>query len=99
LPDRISLGDYLTAMQRSARQHPSRRELFGTAFAAGAALLAALPVRAQTKATQAEAQYQPAPKGGFSCAVCTLFRPPRACEIVEGDIAPQGWCKFFDLPD
>jgi hypothetical protein len=35
----------------------------------------------------------------LSCAVCSLFRPPQACEAVAGDINPQGWCKFFDLPD
>jgi hypothetical protein len=47
----------------------------------------------------AEAEYQDRPKSGLVCAACTLFRPPRSCEIVEGDISPRGWCKFFDLPD
>ncbi len=55
--------------------------------------------QAQTKASQQEAEYQPVPKNGLSCRICTLFRPPRACLVVAGDIAPQGWCKFFDLPD
>ncbi|MBV9153148.1 MAG: hypothetical protein JO008_11135 [Alphaproteobacteria bacterium] len=54
---------------------------------------------AQTKVTPAEAEYQPAPKNGLVCAMCALFRPPRSCEVVQGDISPQGWCKFFDLPD
>ena len=53
----------------------------------------------QTKATQPEAEYQSAPKNGLSCAMCSLFRPPRGCEVVVGDISPRGWCKFFDLPD
>jgi len=85
-------------MPRWFHRYQSRRTLLRTSVAAFAAL-SARRARSQTKATQAEALYQPAPKGGMSCAVCTLFRPPRGCEIVAGDIAPQGWCKFFDLPD
>jgi hypothetical protein len=49
--------------------------------------------------SQAEAQYQDRPNNGFSCAACTLFRKPRSCVVVQGDISPQGWCKLFDLPD
>jgi hypothetical protein len=51
------------------------------------------------RVSQAAAQYQDRPKGGFSCAACALFRPPRACAVVAGDISPNGWCRFFDLPD
>jgi hypothetical protein len=58
-----------------------------------------LPAAAQKKVSQAEAEYQDRPKGGLACAACTLFRPPRSCEVVQGDISPSGWCKFFDLPD
>jgi hypothetical protein len=47
----------------------------------------------------AEAEYQDRPKHGLGCAACTLFRPPRSCEIVQGDISPSGWPKFFDLRD
>jgi hypothetical protein len=53
---------------------------------------------AQQKMSQAEAAYQDRPKN-LGCAACTLFRPPRSCEVVEGDISLNGWCKFFDLPD
>jgi hypothetical protein len=56
-------------------------------------------VAAQQKLSPAEAEYQDRPKSGLICAACTLFRPPRSCEIVAGDINPNGWCKFFDLPD
>jgi hypothetical protein len=51
------------------------------------------------KIPQADAQYQPTPKGMFSCAVCTFFIKPRSCKVVAGDISPSGWCKLFDLPD
>jgi hypothetical protein len=54
---------------------------------------------AQQKMSQAEAAYQDRPKSGLTCAAYTLFRPPRSCEVVQGDISPNGWCKFFDLPD
>jgi hypothetical protein len=53
---------------------------------------------AQQKMLPVEAEYQDRPKNGLGCAACTLFRPPRSCEIVQGDISPSGWCKFFDLP-
>jgi hypothetical protein len=70
-------------------------------LAAGLGLLT-LPARADEpapKIPQAEAQYQPTPKGMFSCAVCTFFIKPRSCKVVAGDISPTGWCKLFDLPD
>jgi hypothetical protein len=51
------------------------------------------------KILQSEAQYQPMPKGMFSCAVCTFFIKPTSCKLVIGAISPSGWCKFFDLPD
>jgi hypothetical protein len=54
---------------------------------------------AQQKMSPVEAEYQDQPKSGLACAACTLFRPPRSCQVVQGDISPNGWCKFFDLPD
>jgi hypothetical protein len=77
----------------------SRREFLRCAIAAATGAMGGAAAEAQTKASQQEAEYQPGPKNGLSCRICTLFRPPRACQAVAGDIAPQGWCKFFDLPD
>ncbi|MGH7060765.1 MAG: hypothetical protein ACREFH_10285 [Stellaceae bacterium] len=74
----------------------SRRGLL-QAMAGGA--IAARSAAAEEKVSQAEARYQDRPKGGFSCAACALFRPPHACVVVAGDISPDGWCRFFDLPD
>ena len=83
------------------RRGPSRRGVLRLGiYGIGAAVArGAEPARAQVKASQQEAEYQTGPKNGLSCAVCSLFRPPQACELVAGDISPQGWCKFFDLPD
>jgi hypothetical protein len=74
---------------------PLRRRLL-SGIAAG---LAATTVRTQEKMSQGDAEYQDQPKSGLTCAACSLFRPPRSCEVVAGDISPNGWCRFFDLPD
>jgi hypothetical protein len=76
-----------------------RRQILWAAFLGAAAGNAVSPAAAQQKMSKAEAEYQDQPKNGLACAACTLFRPPRACQVVEGDISPDGWCKFFDLPD
>jgi hypothetical protein len=70
-----------------------------TALSAAAIVAVAPRVSAQQKISQVEAEYQDRPKNGLACAACTLFRPPRACQVVQGDINPSGWCKFVDLPD
>jgi len=35
---------------------------------------------------------------GLLCSNCALYEGPRACEIVEGDIAPEAVCKFWVIP-
>ncbi|MGH7114473.1 MAG: hypothetical protein ACREE9_08270 [Stellaceae bacterium] len=76
-----------------------RRRLMLSALSAAAAVSALPRALAQQKVPQAEAQYRDRPKNGLSCGACTLFRPPKSCVVVEGEISPNGWCKFFDLPD
>ena len=76
-----------------------RRILLRAVLAGTSAVLCVSKPIAQQKMSQAEAEYQDRPKGGLACAACTLFRPPRSCQVVAGDISPNGWCKFFDLPD
>jgi hypothetical protein len=68
-------------------------------LAGASGVLGVVTTMAQQKMSQAEAEYQNRPKSGLACAACTLFRPPRSCQVVAGDISPNGWCKFFDLPD
>jgi hypothetical protein len=55
--------------------------------------------QASVKVSRAEVRYQDTPRGGLSCVGCTFFRRPRSCQVVEGDISPNGWCRLFDLPD
>jgi hypothetical protein len=64
-----------------------------------AAGFTAATASAQERVSQIDAEYQDRPKSGLTCAACSLFRRPRSCEVVEGDISPNGWCRFFDLPD
>jgi hypothetical protein len=73
-----------------------RRLLVLAAFggAAGASRADTAP-----KLSQTAAQYQDHPRGGLSCVGCTFFRRPRACQVVAGDVSPNGWCRLFDLPD
>jgi len=79
----------------------SRRQLFPTAIGAVSIAAAAISLGrsslavAQSKVTQATAKYQNHPKDGQSCADCNFFRPPRACQLVEGDVSPNGWCSFY----
>jgi hypothetical protein len=63
--------------------------------AAGAAALL-LPVRqAAAKMKQPAVAYQDSPKGDQQCSNCSLFQEPNACTLVDGDISPAGWCKFW----
>jgi hypothetical protein len=79
-----------------------RRELFRAVFTGLAAVMttaSSLPARAQQKMTKQEAEYQDSPKDIRMCATCTLFEPPHACKVVDGDISPDGWCKAFAMAD
>lgn len=51
--------------------------------------------RSRKKEPQAVARYQDSPKGDQRCGLCTHFRPPGSCEIVEGQISDHGWCRHF----
>jgi hypothetical protein len=54
---------------------------------------------ASDKMTRQQAQYQDTPNGIYSCGLCTLFEPPNACKVVEGEVSKDGWCKAFALAD
>ena len=74
-----------------------RRSVLRAAF--GAVVTAMSRAQAGEKMTQKEAEYQDTPKDIRMCATCTLFQPPKSCQVVEGDISPNGWCKAFALAD
>ncbi len=76
----------------------SRRTLLsGAAFAASAAAVGLMPLRArsQQKVAQSAAQYQASPKNGQQCSTCSHFQAPSSCQVVDGSISPNGWCALY----
>jgi hypothetical protein len=64
--------------------------------AAGAApLLALTGGEAQAKIAQAAVHYQTDPKDGKQCDGCNFFVAPNSCKLVDGEIAPTGWCALW----
>lgn len=47
------------------------------------------------KQTKIQAAYQNFPRGRQRCGVCVHFRPPNDCEVIEGPVSPNGWCRNF----
>ncbi|MEO5828958.1 MAG: high-potential iron-sulfur protein [Rhodanobacter sp.] len=69
---------------------------------AATGLLKAGAARAQAaKASQSVAMYQATPHGADQCDNCIHFIPGKTptdkgtCKVVEGDIAPKGWCVMY----
>ncbi len=77
----------------------SRRSLLkGATVVAGSAALVAVAAttqRAEAKMAQTAAGYQASPKDGKSCKDCALFIAPSSCKLVDGNISPSGWCRFY----
>jgi hypothetical protein len=75
----------------------SRRALLtGAGIAAGAAAIVVTSVApAEAKMSTRAAGYQATPKDGASCSSCALFKAPSSCTLVDGDISPDGWCRFY----
>jgi hypothetical protein len=44
---------------------------------------------------QKAVEYQDTPKGDQECGNCSLFQEPNSCTLVDGEISPKGWCKFW----
>jgi hypothetical protein len=83
------------------RTDKSRRSVLGAVAGSIPAglLLRVSKAQASEKMTRQQAQYQDTPNGIYSCAVCTLFEPPAACKVVDGEVSKDGWCKAFALAD
>jgi hypothetical protein len=64
----------------------------GTAAVLGAA---AGPASAQLKVSKESVAYQDQPDGTMRCQLCAHFTPPGACQLVQGPISPQGYCRLF----
>ena len=75
----------------------SRRTIVtrSVAGAAGVAVLFGLVTEAAAKMSQKSVDYQDTPKNDQECSNCSLFQEPNSCTIVDGEISPKGWCKFW----
>ncbi len=48
------------------------------------------------KKSKAQVNYTPRASQHQRCDDCRHFRKPSGCTLVEGSIAPAGWCKLFE---
>jgi hypothetical protein len=58
-------------------------------------LFAPLTSARAAKVSQASVGYQNSPKGDQQCSNCAQFVPPNACNFVDGNINPSGWCQIW----
>ncbi len=80
-------------MDKSQKSVSRRTVLLAAASAAPA--LALTTGAAQAKMAQAAVHYQPDPKDGHQCDGCAFFIAPNSCKMVDGTIAPTGWCALY----
>jgi hypothetical protein len=57
--------------------------------------VSAIAAAASRKMTKEKAGYLDEAEDGLICAACSLFEEPTYCAIVEGDVSPNGTCKYF----
>jgi hypothetical protein len=86
--------------ERPVSEPVSRRDFLSVAAIGGGTLLAVgladpAPAAPPKKFTQEKAHYQPVPKSGQRCQTCSLWQPPTACQVVEGQVSPAGWCILY----
>ena len=67
----------------------------GAGGGAGARSGAAGGGAGRAKEAKSAARYQDKPNGDQRGGRCAHFRAPNACQIVEGQISPNGWCRHF----
>jgi hypothetical protein len=73
---------------------------FAAVAGASQASAAAKSPATASKSPQSAVQYQTTPKGTAKCSGCKFFLPgaPGAngqCQVVAGDINPNGWCVVY----
>jgi hypothetical protein len=76
----------------------SRRDFVFAAGVGSAALgigIGATPAVASNKMSQKAMSYRPSPNGNQRCDNCANWQPPNACKLIDGTIAPTGWCILY----
>lgn len=87
-------------MEKRRDKHFTRRQVLQLAGYSAAAvpllmLLTARPAWSQGKTSQQAANYQDQPKNGQQCSGCENFIAPDRCNLVEGKISSEGWCRLY----
>lgn len=52
-------------------------------------------IAADSRSSKVVAHYVDHPVDGKRCADCSMFRAPRSCTAVLGDISPDGHCRYW----
>jgi uncharacterized membrane protein YgcG len=107
MPDSSKNKSISSGTKNLSRRRFIEKSLFGAALAGTAVMPAWAPLRppmsdadllhevqGKAKVSKRSARYQDSPKGSQQCSGCTHFRGG-TCEIVEGQISPNGWCRHF----
>jgi hypothetical protein len=82
------------AIMSECEKGVSRRTVL-LAAAAAAPVLALMTTAAQAKMKPEAVKYQTTPKDGKQCDGCNFFVAPNSCKMVEGEIAPSGYCSLW----
>jgi hypothetical protein len=51
--------------------------------------------KAEAKVAQGAVHYQTSPRDGQECSRCAQYVAPHVCRLVDGYIAPTGWCGLW----
>ena len=79
---------------KTCQKGVSRRTVL-LAAAGAVPVLALMTSVAEAKMAPAAVKYQTTPKDGHQCDGCNFFVAPNSCKMVDGDIAPTGWCTLW----
>jgi hypothetical protein len=82
-------------MSETCKNSGVNRRTLLLAAASAAPVLGLMTGAAQAKLAPAAVKYQTEPKDGHQCDGCNFFVAPNACKMVDGDIAPTGWCAIW----
>ena len=80
-------------MSKEQPNTPSRRSVL--IAAAGVAPFLTLGVAKAGTLSQDSVNYQFSPNDGRHCSLCKYFQAPHSCQMVAGNIVPDGYCKLF----
>jgi hypothetical protein len=74
-----------------------RRFLRMATLALGGVAAAGLGSRqAAAQQSKQAVAYQDSPNGGQRCGDCQFFNASRrSCQVVAGEISPNGWCRLY----